>query len=184
MKSVLISIQPKWCELIVRGEKTIEMRKTAPKIETPFKCYIYETRGFERVGNANLNCVIGGKGRGVVIGEFICDEIYDMRDVLIEPTCLTIEEWCKYTDNHKGIVYGWHISDLKVYDKPKELNEFYRWYDGVTDIRPCQNGKSCYYTFYDYSENCQACRIDYDGTDCPFLRVQRPPQSWMYIDDE
>lgn len=43
MKSVLISIKPKWCELIAGGKKTIEVRKTKPKIDTPFKCYIYET---------------------------------------------------------------------------------------------------------------------------------------------
>ena len=44
MKSVLISIQPKWVEKIVKGEKTIEVRKSRPKIETPFKCYIYIAR--------------------------------------------------------------------------------------------------------------------------------------------
>ena len=45
MKSVLISIQPKWCELIANGKKTVEVRKTRPKLETPFKCYIYCTQG-------------------------------------------------------------------------------------------------------------------------------------------
>lgn len=44
-KAVLVSIRPKWCEKIVNGEKTIEVRKTRPKLETPFKCYIYETGG-------------------------------------------------------------------------------------------------------------------------------------------
>lgn len=44
MKSVLISIQPKWCELIASGKKTIEVRKTKPKLETPFKVYIYCTK--------------------------------------------------------------------------------------------------------------------------------------------
>lgn len=44
-KAVMISIRPKWCEKIVNGEKTIEVRKTRPKLETPFKCYIYETQG-------------------------------------------------------------------------------------------------------------------------------------------
>lgn len=43
MKSVLISIQPKWCELIASGKKTIEVRKTKPNSYTPFKCYIYCT---------------------------------------------------------------------------------------------------------------------------------------------
>lgn len=42
-KSVLISIRPKWCEKIASGEKTIEVRKTRPKMNTPFKCYIYCT---------------------------------------------------------------------------------------------------------------------------------------------
>lgn len=44
MKSVILSIKPKWCELIASGQKTVEVRKTRPKIETPFKCYIYETK--------------------------------------------------------------------------------------------------------------------------------------------
>lgn len=44
MKSVLLSIQPKWCKLIFSGEKTIEVRKTAPKLETPFKVYVYCTK--------------------------------------------------------------------------------------------------------------------------------------------
>lgn len=43
-KSVLISIRPKWCEKIVNGEKTIEVRKTRPKLQTPFKCYIYHSQ--------------------------------------------------------------------------------------------------------------------------------------------
>jgi len=44
MESVLISIQPKWCELIASGKKTIEVRKTRPKLDTPFKVYIYCTK--------------------------------------------------------------------------------------------------------------------------------------------
>lgn len=44
-KAVMLSIRPKWCEKIVNGDKTIEVRKTRPKMETPFKCYIY------RIGN-------------------------------------------------------------------------------------------------------------------------------------
>ena len=48
MKSVLISIQPKWCELIASGKKTVEVRKTKPKLETPFKVYIYCTQGKEQ----------------------------------------------------------------------------------------------------------------------------------------
>ena len=43
-KAVLISIRPKWCELIANGTKTVEVRKSRPKLHTPFKCYIYCTQ--------------------------------------------------------------------------------------------------------------------------------------------
>lgn len=59
MKAVLISIKPKWCDLIRRGRKTVEVRKTCPKLEVPFKVYIYETMD-------------GGRGSGLVFGEFVC----------------------------------------------------------------------------------------------------------------
>ena len=44
MKSVMLSIQPKYCALISSGAKTVEIRKTKPKSKTPFKCYIYCTK--------------------------------------------------------------------------------------------------------------------------------------------
>ncbi len=43
-KAILISIKPQYCELIANGKKTIEVRKTKPKLEPPFKCYIYCTK--------------------------------------------------------------------------------------------------------------------------------------------
>lgn len=48
MKSILISIRPEWCEKIVSGEKTVEIRKTRPKLEPAFKVYIYCTK--KRIG--------------------------------------------------------------------------------------------------------------------------------------
>lgn len=66
-KAVLISIRPKWCQKIADGEKTIEIRKTRPRLETPFKCYIYCTQGGVALG-------MWGK-HGKVIGEFVCDQI-------------------------------------------------------------------------------------------------------------
>lgn len=44
MKSVLISIKPRWCGLIANGQKTVEIRKNRPTLETTFKCYIYCTK--------------------------------------------------------------------------------------------------------------------------------------------
>ena len=90
-KSVLISIHPEWCEKIASGQKTIEVRKTRPKIETPFKCYIYCTANdIHRalvVGGGTAKQIVcfsyktaipvgGTIGNGKVIGEFTCDQIY------------------------------------------------------------------------------------------------------------
>lgn len=91
MKSVLISIQPHWCELIAAGDKTIEVRKTRPKMLAPFKVHIYCTAGtrkstfnvpisheqilrhYAETGSMEcLNCPIGN---GKVIGEFICKNL-------------------------------------------------------------------------------------------------------------
>jgi len=162
MKSVLISIQPKWCELIANGKKTIEVRKTKPKIATPFKVYIYMTKSYDTIfgkGKPKRVCVCGGK----VIGEFVCDEILDCRDVNMDDTCLTVEEWLKYTKGHKGVVYGWHISNLVIYDKPRELSEFRKECKGGCDIP------------YLYSPPCENCNKN---------KITRPPQSWMYCESE
>lgn len=157
MKSVLISIKPKWCELIASGKKTIEVRKTRPKCDTPFKCYIYCTKdkgvsfwtgkryAYADDRSHNLFDVCGN---GKVIGEFVCDAIYDCRDVSRDDTCITIAEWLKYTKGHKGEVYGWHISNIVIYDKPKSIKEFYHY--GV------KRG----------------------------AKVTRPPQSWCYVEEE
>ena len=123
MKSVMLSIRPKWCEKIASGEKTIEVRKTKPKLETPFKCYIYCT---------NSGVATGMRGKhGKVVGEFTCNTVTNLfsnsrfwlneDDVL--QTCLSAAEIRKYADGANGL-YGWHISDLVCYDKPKELSEF------------------------------------------------------------
>ena len=109
-KAVLISIRPKWCEKIINGRKTIEVRKTRPKMDTPFKCYIYKC------------------GNGKVIGEFLCDEIIKINGAgriqsdAARPTCLEPAELHQYLGAATG--FGWHISDLRVYDHQRDLWEF------------------------------------------------------------
>ena len=174
MKAVMISIRPEWTRLILSGKKTLEVRKTRPKMQPPFKCYIYQT--LPKSGDWN-------ERDGRVIGEFICSEIVTVWPGYKEgDDCLTFEQQEKYLGS-TGYGYGWRISELKVYNKPKKLSEFYRWWEGGDDIRPCQNGKPCVHIIYDYSENCEACGIDFDGTACPYLKVQRPPQSWCYVEE-
>lgn len=203
-KAVLISIRPQWCELIASGKKTVDIRKNAPKLPTPFKCYIYCTKARSAAEVLtpcnNLSDVRNGK----VLGEFVCDAIYTVdaersaylreafdgisSDEFLQQARLTAYDLLDYlaaeaTSKVEYMVgYGWHISDLVIYAEPKELGEFYRWWDDGDDIRPCQNGKRCQHLIYDYTEDCQACAIDFDGTDCPYLKVTRPPQSWCYVE--
>ena len=109
-KAVLISIRPKWCEKIISGEKTIEVRKTRPKMDTPFKCYIYKC------------------GNGKVVGEFLCDQIININGAgripsdAARPTCLEPAELHQYLGAATG--FGWHISNLRIYDHPRDLWEF------------------------------------------------------------
>ena len=99
-KAVLISIRPEWAQKIMAGRKTIEVRRTRPKMDTPFKCYIYKC------------------GNGKVIGEFLCDEIININGAgripsdAARPTCLEPAELHQYLGAATG--FGWHISDLRV----------------------------------------------------------------------
>lgn len=125
-KAVMLSIRPKWCKKIASGEKTIEVRKTRPKLDTPFKCYIYCTQS---------GVALGAWGKhGKVIGEFTCERIYELAplnhapDDVEQQACMTREEIVRYLN---GVGYGWHISDLRIYDAPRELSEF----TGLRDTR-------------------------------------------------
>ena len=147
MKSVLISIQPYWVFLIIakimgweiEQHKTIEVRKNYPKDESWDKTAIIycskDKKSFNRIPKEYQP--IMQRFLGKVIGEFVCDRIdryyytdligansYDEGYVCGEGnTCLNAEELWEYG---KGAdLFGWHISDLKIYDKPKELSEFW-----------------------------------------------------------
>lgn len=170
MKSILISIQPKWCELIASGKKTIEVRKTRPKIETPFKCYIYMTATKERCmfweyitayQNSNGDILDGSQK---VIGEFVCNGIMRPNNNLsrmAKESCLTEKELFEYS---KGkTVYGWRISDLKIYDKPKELDMF---------------RKPCSFSCKEYGNGKGNCNT------CGELNIlTSAPKSWCYVEE-
>lgn len=167
MKAVLLSIRPNWGKLIGSGMKTIEVRKNRPKLETPFKVYIYCTNhyswimNFSKTGRKKMN--------GRIIGEFTCDKIdklvhvgtmmdiniltldgwYKPAGELLQAACLTEAATKKYLKGHDG--YGWHISGLKTYDNPRKLEEFTGLQSTRFGMRP--------------------------------VEVQRPPQSWRYVED-
>ena len=184
MKAVLISIQPKWCEKIIGGEKTVEVQKTRPKLETPFKCYIYCTKGDKDkallVDGANSHIVhctdctratpVGGYvGNGTVVGEFVCSEIHEDRYYnkktweLLDNACMDIKDMSDYLAG-KETAYFWCISGLKVYQKPRLLSDF---------RKSCNNGLYC--------ESCAMyCEVqNYCGN--AVLMLKRPPQNWCYV---
>ena len=165
-KAVMLSIRPKWCEKIASGEKTIEVRKNRPKLENPFKCYIYETQGRTDTPWVDEDGHMIFAGRGQVIGEFTCDRIYGLAplnhapDDVEQQACLTREEIVRYL---KGIGYGWHISNLKIYDTPRELIEFSRQVENCID-KVCDEF------------GCASCE---NGG-----YIKRPPQSWCYVEED
>lgn len=155
-KAVLISIRPEWVEKIANGEKTLELRKTEPKLETPFKVYIYCTAGnlSYEVSNGMFCNISGGR---VVVGEFVCDKIgiiwgggyLKMPESAFAGSCLNMYQIDTYLDGKDG--HFWHISNLKIYDAPKPLSKF-------MGLRKTKFG---------YAP----------------VEIKRPPQSWCYVED-
>lgn len=183
MKTVLISIKPNWCKLIWSGMKTVEVRKTRPKLETPFKVYIYCTGAgvwWQRFPKTGLQ-----RMEERVIGTFVCDKIdklvhvgtmmdiniltldgwYKPADALLQAACLTETQAKKYLKGGDG--YGWHISDLKIWDEPARLKNFW-------GMKPCRHGGDC----------CTCLQWDNMKEECCASRyISRPPQSWCYMED-
>lgn len=190
MKSVLMSIKPKYCELIAAGKKTIEVRKTRPKIETPFKCYVYCTKEYYRKGNGYFQ----GKYCGKVIGEFVCNEIKtktlsslivkEDAESTLKGSCLSkndiykylgVKKWKSIYEQKNNTFYLWHISDLVVYDEPKELSEF-----GKECNLDCPSVHCPYWKY----QRVNADEWDYDCSCNNIKPLTRPPQSWCYVVEE
>lgn len=175
-KAVLISIRPEWCKKIASGQKTIEIRKTEPNLKKPFKCYIYCTKSthFVDIPGVKKSGLMSTDGK--VIGEFACCSTtvichagatgsgalpklhiigsglelqYKPATDLLKAACISEEIAEKYLKGRGG--YGWHISNLKIYDRPRPLSDF-------TRLRETKFG--------------------YEPVD-----VERPPQSWFYVEE-
>ncbi len=190
--SVLLPIHPRFCRNIIKGEKTVEVRKVRPTCELPFRCLIYETREEDDFQQYQIP-FIGRDGKpkkgiyevkwiersGKVIGEFVCDKCFLITrpsDIEIQKaTCLTESEMLAY-GNDKDI-YGWHISHLKIYDKPKELREFTKPLESVYCSEHKENGcdRGCIaFGCFDYY-----CKDYWDWA----KGITRPPQNFMYVEE-
>ena len=183
MKALLLSIRPNWCKLIWSGMKTVEVRKTRPKLETPFKVYIYCTGAgnwWQRFPKTGLQQM-----EERFIGTFVCKKIdrlnhidnpsrlsavtqdfhYKPVDELLQAACLTEAQAEKYLQGGDG--YSWHISDLKIWDEPIRLKDFW-------GMKPCKHGGDC----------CTCLQWDNMKEKCCASRyISRPPQSWCYMED-
>lgn len=195
MKAVMKSVSPRICEKVANGDCTILVSKTAPKCGLPFKCYIYCTSAkpylykeanppFELFLDSEL---YKGKGyddrlfSGKVICEFVCDridEIYQCNSGWVkENACISKDEFFDYLGIPRGThfgydkkAYAWHISDLKIYDKPKELSEF---------EHPCTYKGICY--------SCKRFRPNGIPLPAPYgfceTKITRAPQGWCYVEE-
>lgn len=172
-KAVLISIQPKWCELIASGKKTIEVRKTKPKLKPPFKCYIYCTKPREKIfyhgeyyndllykdfwsDELLCGCTMGDALNGKVIGEFVCDRI-DTIDIIDDPvmTYIRVNQLSQHPDICITAETCLNINQLQRYLNDKKGNGWH-----ISDLK-----------IYDEP-------IELSG-----FGLTRPPQSWCYVEE-
>lgn len=172
-KAVLISIRPEWVAKILGGIKTVEVRKNRPKLEPPFKCYIYcaipNTHDPHKL--LEIHSLDGKirRGNGKIVGEFTCTGIHNIRyemDGLVDivdclTTCLNPIDFIAYGEGRP--LFGWDIADVEIYDNPKELRNF----------KPLH--RECKYS--DLGLAIPDCR------DCHDCEVKRPPQSWCYVEE-
>ena len=181
-KAVLISIRPEWVNKILAGKKTLEVRKTRPKLETPFKVYIYCTnpknimlwnaRSYiyadEHSHNAFDRC-----WNGSVVGEFTCDNIATYN-----------YDYCPHPEIGMDYDCGdswWEIADEDLKSaclSEKEFRyyafgrkEMYGWHISKLEIydtpKPLSAFKGLRKTKFGYAP----------------VEIKRPPQSWRYVEE-
>lgn len=174
MKAVLISIRPYWVFLIIakimgwniQQRKTIEVRKNYPKAENWNKvAKIYcskDKRSFSKIPKEYQPLM--ERFLGKVIGEFVCDtfvvdKTFGHDAMFNAAACMSDAEVSAYCLNAE--MYGWHISNLQIYEWPKEISEFYH---------VCNKQHT----------DCSKC-LDLRDNTC--TQITRPPQSWCYVEE-
>ena len=96
-------------------------------------------------------------------------------ETAIAGSCLSIKQVKEYAGWDIGMnyadmkdLYGWHISNFKLYKKPVCLKDFWA-------IQPCTHRGDC----------CTCRRWDAEKLICrgEVFGIERPPQSWCYVED-
>lgn len=185
---ILASLKPYYYYLIGEKIKTLEIRKSDLK-NLPQDILFYMSK--DEKSFAKIPKEFQEKYRkhfGKVGIEFICDksiclDYYPQEytgmpgkfsEMICKESCLSYDEIMAY--KKEKLAYGWHISNLKVYDKPKKLSKFRKPLDSVY----------CSY-FKDYCE--EGC-VGFGSTDyvCNDYwnwgkGLSRPPQSYMFVEE-
>lgn len=208
MKAVLLSIRPEWCDLIIRGQKTIEVRKTRPKLETPFKVYIYCTKAPQQLitifkdGEETMdgeihhgkpvfvkfNKLLPDSIRGntqMVIGEFICDDIRRIGHeycIVKEDIETAIVGSClsiKQVKEYAGWDIGMNYADMK---------DLYGWHISNFKLHKKPVRLKDFWAIQPCTHRGDCCtcrRWDAEKLICrgEAFGIERPPQSWYYVEE-
>ena len=167
MKAVLLSMHSHLCDDVLNSKKKILVRKRGLKSEGPIKCYMYMTKTrmkgfFAAYDTAYM--LPGGDildGSQKVIGEFVCEKCFKITDFndaqLQADTNMTKAQLLAFSSGED--IYGWNISSVKIYSKPKLLSDF------RTPIIVSRVGNS--HTWM---------REGYE-------RIMNPPRNYMYVEE-
>lgn len=153
-KAILLSIKPKYVAKILNGEKTIEIRKTMPKCDLPIDVYIYCTKEKHLMRKGEKEWLIKDKNfvyedanyyagfNGKVVAKFTVRKVEEIvrydgefytstyeENEICQNACLSLKEIHRYLIN-KEIGYAYHIEDLVIFDRPKELADFWHYKGG------------------------------------------------------
>ena len=200
MSAIILACSPAECEKIANGDMSILVRKVVPnESNLPIKVYIYCTKSDKYLLDSDCDGSMFCWDKkshhypfkyekdheelfnGKVIGSFVCDKVdkytfshyeaeYRVTHVEQKAMCLNQPELIRYG---KGkMLYGLHIAALKIYDKPKELSEFFT----IVDERDC----CCGCVWHETPIEEMPCRT------CTGKRkyLYRPPQSWCYVEEQ
>ena len=182
MKAVLMSIQPYWVFLIIAKtmgwnipqRKTVEARKNYPKAANWNKVVkIYcskDNRSFSEIPKEYQPLM--ERFLGKVVGEFVCDQLCWVLShpsifaghpmffqKAIDDACLTRDEVERYSSGRD--VVGWHITQLKIYDKPKALSAY-------GSKHKCNLSRKC---------------TEQGLLRAGYCKLTRPPESWCYVEE-
>lgn len=203
----MISIKPKWCELIASGKKTIDVRKTKPKmpkIKPPFKCYIYMTKS-NLTGDRKA---YKGRMAGKVIGEFVCDFINEYTAEFVDDDCYEDIRQVFVDDEEENEVIITSNEDedpnncflcnksCLTFDEIKKYigsnfheKPFYGWhisdlvfYNEPKEIGEFRKAGALSYDDWLYGIYNGTSESNYEKYLLPF-KMTRPPQSWCYVEE-